>query len=177
MLEAARDMVTRRPNIVIAISLALAGAILAIAIWVLAQMREDALRRAQDSAQNVSLLIERDVARNLELYDLSLRAVIAGLQQPGLMDLPPALRQMVLFDGAASAKDMGSMLVLDESGNAILDSRSVPPRHINSADRSYFLVHRNSPNVGLYVSPPFESRLAHDGLRIALSRRISRPRS
>jgi hypothetical protein len=168
-------MVTRRPNIVIAISLALAGAILAIAIWVLAQMREDALRRAQDSAQNVSLLIERDVARNLELYDLSLRAVIAGLQQPGLMALPPALRQMVLFDGAASAKDMGSMLVLDESGNAILDSQSVPPRHINSTDRSYFFVHRNSPNVGLYVSPPFESRLAHDGLRIALSRRISRP--
>ena len=168
-------MVTRRPNIVIAISLALAGAILAIAIWVLAQMREDALRRAQDSAQNVSLLIERDVARNLELYDLSLRAVIAGLQQPGLMALPPALRQMVLFDGAASAKDMGSMLVLDESGNAILDSQSVPPRHINSTDRSYFFVHRNSPNVGLYVSPPFESRLAHDGLRIALSRRISHP--
>ena len=175
MLEATRDMVTRRPNIVIAISLALAGAILAIAIWVLAQMREDALRRAQDSVFNVSLLIERDVARNFELYDLSLRAVIAGLQQPGLMALPPALRQMVLFDGAASAKDMGSMLVFDESGNAILDSQSVPPRHINSADRSYFLAHRNSPDLGLYVSPPFESRLAHDGLRIALSRRISHP--
>ena len=168
-------MVTRRPNIVIAISLALAGAILAIAIWVLAQMREDALRRAQDSAQNVSLLVERDVARNLELYDLSLRAVIDGLQQPGVMALPPALRQMVLFDGAASAKDMGSMFVLDEAGNAILDSRSIPPRPINAADRDYFLAQRNSPNVGLYVSQPFESRPAHDGLRIALSRRISHP--
>ena len=168
-------MVTHRPNIVIAISLALAGAILAIAIWVLVQMREDALRRAQDSAQNVSLLVERDVARNLELYDLSLRAVIAGLQQPGVMALPPALRQMVLFDGASSAKDMGSILVLDESGNAILDSQSTPPRQINSADRNYFLAHRNSPNLGLYVSPPFVSRLAHNGLRIALSRRISHP--
>lgn len=168
-------MVTRRPNIVIAISLALAGAILAIAIWVLAQMREDALRRAQDSAQNVSLLVERDVARNLELYDLSLRAVIAGLQQPGVMDLPPALRQMVLFDGSASAKDMGSMLVFDESGKVILDSQSIPPRRINSADRDYFRAHRDSPNRGLYVSPPFESRLAHDGLRIAMSRRLSHP--
>jgi len=46
MREATREMVTRRPNIVIAISLALAGAILAIAIWVLAQMRDDALQRA-----------------------------------------------------------------------------------------------------------------------------------
>jgi hypothetical protein len=49
-------MVTRRPNIVIAISIVLASAILAIAVWVLAQMRDDALRRAQDSVFNVSLL-------------------------------------------------------------------------------------------------------------------------
>jgi len=168
-------MVTRRPNAVIVISLALAGAILAIAIWVLAQMRDDALRRAQDSARNVSLLVERDVARNLELYDLSLLAVIAGLKQPGVMALPPVIRQLVLFDGAASAQDMGSMLVLDEAGNAIIDSQSVPPRHINSADRDYFVVHRNSPDVGLYVSRPFKSRLSNAGMSIALSRRLSHP--
>jgi diguanylate cyclase (GGDEF)-like protein len=175
MLDTTRHMVTRRPNAVIVISLALAGAILAIAIWVLAQMRDDALRRAQDSAGNVSLLVERDVARNLELYDLSLLAVIAGLKQPGVMALPPAIRQLVLFDGAASAQDMGSMLVLDEAGNAIIDSQSVPPRHINSADRDYFVVHRNSPDVGLYVSRPFKSRLSNAGMSIALSRRLSHP--
>jgi hypothetical protein len=168
-------MVTRRPNAVIVISLALAGAILAIAIWVLAQMREDALRRAQDSAENVSLLVERDVARNLELYDLSLLAVIAGLKQPGVMTLPPAIRQLVLFDGAASARDMGSMLVLDEAGNAILDSQSAIPRHINASDRDYFLVHRNSPDVGLYVGRPYMSRQTNAGMSIALSRRLSHP--
>jgi diguanylate cyclase (GGDEF)-like protein len=175
MLYTTRHMVTRRPNAVIVISLALAGAMLAIAIWVLAQMREDALRRAQDSAVNVSLLVERDVARNLELYDLSLLAVIAGVKQPGVMALPPALRQLVLFDGAASARDMGSMLVLDEAGNAIVDSQSATPRHINAADRDYFLVHRNSPDVGLYVSRPYMSRTANAGMSIALSRRLSHP--
>jgi hypothetical protein len=81
-------MMTRRPNAVIVISIALAAAILAITVWVLAQMRSDALRRAQDSAENVSLLVQRDVARNLELYDLSLLAVISGLKQPGVMALP-----------------------------------------------------------------------------------------
>jgi diguanylate cyclase (GGDEF)-like protein len=168
-------MVTRRPNAVIVISLALAGAILAIAIWVLAQMREDALRRAQDSAMNVSLLVQRDVSRNLELYDLSLRAVIAGLKQPGVMALPPAIRQMVLFDGSASATDLGSIFVLDEAGNAVLDSQSVPTRHLNAADRDYFVVQRDSPDLGLYVSRPFKSRISNSGLIIALSRRISHP--
>src|SRR6202012_1559754 len=91
-------MVTRRPNLVIAISLVLAGAILAIAVLVLSPVRDDALRRAQDPVSNVALLIERDVSRTLEIYDLSLRAVIEGLKQPGVLELNPAVRQMVLFD-------------------------------------------------------------------------------
>lgn len=168
-------MVTRRPNAVIVISCMLAGAIAAIAIWVLAQMRDDALRRAQDSALNVTLLIQRDVSRNLELYDLSLRAVIAGLQQPGVLELPPALRQLLLFDGSASAQDMGSMVVFDETGNAIFDSQSITPRHLNVADRDFFTAQRSSPNLGLYVSHPYMSHQPGAGESIALSRRLSHP--
>lgn len=168
-------MVTRRPNVVIVISFMLAGAIAAIAIWVLAQMRDDALRRAQDSAFNITLLAQRDVSRNLELYDLSLRAVIQGLQQPGVMSLGPAIRQMVLFDGSASAKDMGSMLVLDEAGNVRFDSQSLTPRQINAADQDYFIAQRNTPNLGLYISRPFMSRESGAGESIALSRRLSNP--
>ncbi|WP_341313454.1 sensor domain-containing diguanylate cyclase [Paraburkholderia sp. IMGN_8] len=168
-------MVTRRPNILIAISIVLASAILAIAVWVLAQMRDDALRRAQDSVFNVSLLVERDVSRNLEIYDLSLRAVLAGLKYPGVLDLPPEIRQMVLFDGSASAKDMGSLLVTNEAGDIVFDSQASPPRRINLADRDYFKVQRDSPNVGLYVSHPFMPKVAGKTVSIALSRRISRP--
>lgn len=168
-------MVTRRPNILIAISIMLASAILAIAVWVLAQMRDDALRRAQDSVFNVSLLVERDVSRNLEIYDLSLRAVLDGLKQPGVLELDPTIRQMVLFDGAASAKDMGSLFVVDETGAVKFDSQASPPRRINLADRDYFKVQRDSPNVGLYVSHPFMPKMNGKDVSIALSRRISKP--
>ncbi|MGF6965959.1 diguanylate cyclase (GGDEF)-like protein [Paraburkholderia sp. WC7.3g] len=168
-------MVTRRPNTVIAISIVLAGAILAIAVALLAQMREDALRRAQDSVGNISLLVERDVSRNLEIYDLSLRAVIDGLKQPGVLDLPPQIRQMVLFDGSVSAKDMGSVFVLDENGNVRFDSRAWPPRANSHAGRDYFKVQRASPDVGLFISHPFSPSGTDEDLRIALSRRISRP--
>ncbi len=65
---------TRRPNAVIGVSVLIACAILGIAAWVLTEMRHDALRRAQEAAINVSLLVDRDTARNLELYDLSLQA-------------------------------------------------------------------------------------------------------
>ena len=82
-----------RPNTVIVANVAIACAIFAITAWVLIQMRHDAMARAKESAFNVSLLVERDTARNLEVYDLSLQAVIAGLQHPGVLNLPPDLRQ------------------------------------------------------------------------------------
>jgi len=169
------NMVTRRPNLIIAISGVLASAILALAVWVLAQMHDDALRRAQDSVFNVSLLVERDVSRNLEIYDLSIRTVIDGLKQSRVMQLDPALRQMVLFDGSASAKDMGSILVIDETGYIAIDSQSLPPRHVYLGDRDYFKVHRDSPSVGLYVSRPFMPRTTGADMSIGLSRRITRP--
>ncbi|MGF6776009.1 diguanylate cyclase (GGDEF)-like protein [Paraburkholderia sp. GAS334] len=169
------NMVTRRPNTVIAISLALAGVIFAISLWVLLEMRKDALRRAQESAFNVSLLVERDTARNLEVYDLSLQAVIEGLQQPGVMELPPAIRQMVLFDRSATAKDLGSLLVINAAGNVIIDSQAVPPRGLNISGRDYFRVHRDSANVGLYISKPFVPPFSGESASIALSRRLSNP--
>ena len=166
-------MVTRRPTSVIAISLVLAAAILAITIVVLVEMREDALRREQEAANNIALLVDRDTSRNLEVYDLSLQAVIEALARPEVMKLPPDLRRMVLFDRSTTAKYIGSILVLDETGKLILDSRDETPLGGSFAYRDYFTVQRDSPNVGLYISHPFAPLLHEGGPTIALSRRLT----
>jgi diguanylate cyclase (GGDEF)-like protein len=166
-------MTPRRPNLLIGVSLFVSLAIFLISALVLVEMRQDALRRAQEAATNLSLIVERDTSRNLEIYDLSLQAVIDGLQEPGVNKLPPLMRQKVLFDRSASAKDLGALLVVDERGNIVIDSRSVPARRVNVADRDYFKVHLKSPGVGLYVSHPFVPRLGEGGDTIALSRRLS----
>ncbi|MEB0013940.1 sensor domain-containing diguanylate cyclase [Glaciimonas sp. Gout2] len=163
----------RRPSSVIGASVAIACVILSIAAWMLIEMRHDALARAEESAFNVSLLVERDTARTLEVYDLSLQAVIAGLSHPGVMNLSPDLRQMVLFDHSATAQHMGALLVLDETGNVVIDSKSESPLRENLAQSDYFKVHRESPSVGLYISRPFEPPMAPGSPSIALSRRLS----
>ena len=43
---------------------------------------------------------------------------------------------------------------------------------INFADRDYFQVHAQRPDLGLYISRPFTSRLGHGEPSIALSRRL-----
>lgn len=154
------------------------GALIAIVMvglcgLVLYQSRQDALNHTRDTLRDIALVAERDIERNFELYELSLQAVVDGLKDPDVMSLPPRLRRELLFDRAASARYLGSMLVLDASGNIILDSGSDVPRRANFADRKYFTIHRDNPGVGLYVSDPYESRLRGGAPSIALTRRVS----
>jgi len=139
------------------------------------QSRTDALAHTGDSLQDVALLVQRDVQRNLDLYDLSLQAVVDGLQEPAVMQLPTALKRQLLFDRSATARYLGSMLVLDASGNIIIDAEHDIHRVGNFADRAYFQVQRDTPNLGLYVSDPFASRLRRGAPSVALTRRISHP--
>jgi len=166
---------TAAPNLIVAVGVTIACALMGLCVLQLFQSRYDALDRASETSRNLGLMAERDIERNFELYDLSLQAVIQGLQRPDVMAAAPALRRGVLFDHAMSANFIGSMLVLDAEGNIILDSANDVPRKGNFADRKYFTVHRDNPNVGLYVSDPFASRLRAGMLIIALSRRISNP--
>ncbi|WP_421380843.1 sensor domain-containing diguanylate cyclase (plasmid) [Paraburkholderia sp. DD10] len=142
---------------------------------VLYQGRLDAMERARETSRNLALIAERDIERNFELYALSLQAAGDGMNDPQVLALPPELRRQVLFDRAATAKDLGSMLVLDAGGNIVVDSGSDVPRQGNFADRRYFTVQRDDPNAGLYISDPYRSRLRNGLPSIALSRRLSNP--
>ena len=142
--------------------------------WVLYESRNDTYTHAEEDARNLMLVIERDIARNIELYDLSLQAVVDGVADPQVMALPPKIRSEVLFDRAASGKYLGSIFVMNERGDVVLDSRFIPARVGNFADRDYFTFQRDNGNAGLYISRPYASRLRDGALTIALSRRITR---
>ncbi|MBU9691007.1 diguanylate cyclase [Burkholderia multivorans] len=161
------------PHYVVAVGVLIALALMGLCILQLFQSREDALDRARETSRNLALVAERDITRNVELYNLSLEAVLQGLRRPDVMAASPALRRGVLFDHAMTAQYLGSMLVLDAQGNIVLDSQSDVPRHGNFSDRKYFTVHRDRADVGLYVSDPFASRLRGGTPSIVLSRRVS----
>ena len=168
-------MMTRRPNVVIAIGIALAAALTLIAAWVMAQMRDDALANARASAFNIALLFERDTARNFDVYALSLQAVIDAIDDPRLAALPADIRQSVLFDRSATAKNLGAIFVTNAAGDVIYDSGAMPPRKLNVAGRDYFTAQRDSPHLGLYLSRPFIPRDGPANATIGLSRRLSNP--
>ncbi|MBV8915764.1 MAG: hypothetical protein JOZ05_22345, partial [Acetobacteraceae bacterium] len=146
--------------------------ILALGAYLLLQARSNAWNRAERASSNLALALERDIARNLHLIDLSLQGVIEAMKEPGIAEASREVRHRALFAGTAEAEDLGSVLVLDGYGTVVDDSTSVDPHRLNMADRDYFRAHMEDPDVGLYVSRPFRSRLRGSDLSIALSRRL-----
>ncbi len=141
----------------------------------LLEARRDAWDRAAQEADNMRRLVARDLARNLEVFDLSLRAIQEHLAIPGVTDLPVQIRDMVLFDRAITASHVGAVFATDAAGNMLY--RPMGMRRFNSAnfaDRDYFQAHRANPDLGLYISRPERGR-ATGIWRITLSRRRNNP--
>ena len=147
---------------------------LVVSGMMLLDLRRDAWDKAELTSRNLLQVIERDIARNVELIDLTLQAVQDNLRVPGLGQLDAGMRQLVLFDRAATARDLGVMFVLDEHGEIVEDVAASPPRKGNYADRDYFQAHKANPRLGLYVGRPIVSRLTGERM-VNFSRRIDKP--
>jgi diguanylate cyclase (GGDEF)-like protein len=152
-------------------ALALSMAILSFAaLW---QGRAQALQNAHQASANLVATLSADIARNIESSDLSLRTIVSGVENPEVMALPLNLRKMVLFDGATAVSYVGGAFVMDAQGHIVIDRDDGRQSDPQFSDRDYFKVHQQRPDVGLYISAPYRSRLRDGTYSLALSRRIN----
>jgi len=144
----------------------------AICASVMLDMRHGVEELARQSLENLATGIEADISRNIEVYDLSLRNVASNITAPEIAGVSKPVLHLILFDHAATAKHFGAIQVFDASGKLTVDAASLDPVAENRADEEYFTVHRDNPDVGLYISKP----MLHRGhYAIVLSRRINGP--
>lgn len=136
---------------------------------VLLDMRRGEAVLARQTSENLASTIDSDISRNIELYDLSLRNVAINVISPEISTVSRELRNLILFDHAATARHFGAIQVFDATGNLTIDAATFDPVKSNSADEEFFQVHRNNPGVGLFISRPMLYRGAYS---IVLSRRI-----
>ncbi|MDH2384920.1 sensor domain-containing diguanylate cyclase [Bradyrhizobium sp. CER78] len=141
----------------------------AVCAGVMFDMRRGEEQLARRTLENLASGIEADISRNIELYDLSLRAVASNLEMPEIRNVSKELRQLILFDHAATAKHFGAIQVFDSKGDLTIDAASLDPQPENRSDEEYFTVQRDRPDTGLYISRPMLHRGAY---AIVLSRRI-----
>ncbi|HEY0420663.1 MAG TPA: hypothetical protein VGC80_14190, partial [Acetobacteraceae bacterium] len=72
--------------------------------WMMMDGRRTAEREAGASAGAVALGLERSLAREVEILDMSLQGAQRALGLPGLAEMAPDIQHQALFDGALSAR-------------------------------------------------------------------------
>lgn len=175
-LERLHAQLASKPGLIFRGALAMALLILIFAGILLENERKHAISDAVAHAENIGLIVERDITRNFQLYDLSIQAVADGVRDPAVQRLPAHYRQMVLFDRSASAgKYLGALLYIDEHGEVRADSASETPHPGNFADSPWFIAHSKHAELGLYIGAPTITRLLPGREAINVSRRVNRP--
>ena len=157
----------------------------AICASVMLDMRRGEEELARQMLENLAAGIDADISRNIELYDLSLRAVASNMVLPEIGNVSKEIRHLILFDHAATAKHFGAIQVFDADGPAddrCLDARSAagkPQRRRVLPGPS-----RQSRRRPVHQPPDAASRRlfhraepAHHRRRRRLSRASSRARS
>jgi len=142
----------------------------AICTSVMLDMRHSEEELARQTLENLASGVDSDIGRNLEIYDLSLRAVATNMVSPEISEVSKPLRQLILFDHAATARHFGAIQVFDARGKLIIDASTLDPFPEDRSGEEYFRVHQEQPDVGLFISRP---TLHHGAYAIVLSRRIT----
>jgi diguanylate cyclase (GGDEF)-like protein len=150
--------------------------IVIIVVALLTREHASTLQAANRATTNITQLINADVLRNVELYDLALQGLIAATARNDLEQVSPDIRHMVQFDQSTAAPFKGEVLLLDANGAVIADSSTLQPTPRNFANRDYFQVHKQNALAGLFISRPFKIRCDCDQTwRMAFSRRVTGP--
>src|ERR1700761_2370745 len=109
MLSGWREATARRPwrisaKLLIISSVVTVIGFSAICVNVMLDMRRGEEALARQTLENLATTIEADISRNIEIYDLSLRAVASSMLLPEIWPVPKPIRQLILFDHATTSK-------------------------------------------------------------------------
>ncbi|WP_114811559.1 sensor domain-containing diguanylate cyclase [Paraburkholderia kururiensis] len=161
----------RRPFIVGALGTLLAAGVLGVSLLTLVAARDTAIQHAHETSRNVVAVLSSNISRTIESSDQSLQTLIAAVDKPAVQHMDADVRHELLFNRTAASRYVTGMGVTDARGR-LIDGCCSSTHHWDFSDRDYFLVHRQSAKVGLYISAVYRARSRGGVEAMALSRRI-----
>ncbi|MFL9925179.1 diguanylate cyclase [Herbaspirillum lusitanum] len=140
--------------------------------WMLYKSHDEARHYAVETSQNITLIAQRDIQRNIEILSLSLDSLTHRYQHPSFRQLSREQQRSYLFGSTLPAKHVEVMAVLDHAGKVLVSSMPGDARN-TYGDRPYFTEQRDKPDLGLYISKPIDAKFARGLQVIVLSKRLS----
>ncbi len=164
----------RNADLVTLLALGVVLAMVAVAVFAAAQVRERAWRDAAAEAERVASALRFSVGQVFLVADQALDSVVRQLDAPGLQDLDAAARRAALRTALPHGPAHGGTIVLDADGAIVFLSHGEASGTGLRDDREYFTVHRSSPGRARPISAPLHGRTTGRPL-LVLSQRLDHP--
>jgi PAS domain S-box-containing protein len=119
---------------------------------------------------NVANALAEQTAWSLQAVDLLLLDTARWYRTESPL-IPQDQRNAALAARTAGVLPVREVAIMDANGNELYRSRRLSDTYRNIADRSYFIVQRDDPNRGLYISELLTTR-SEGRAAVVLSRRI-----
>ena len=111
-------------------------------------------RSASSELASLSAILSQDIARTIDIYDLSIKGAAGDFHLPNITTVPADLRRMVLFDHAAAGPYLGPIRVLDAEGHVVISSRNEDLPATDFAEDACFKARQVSSWGDRYASIP-----------------------
>jgi PAS domain S-box-containing protein len=141
--------------------LAITVAIACVTIW---NLRRDALARAMQETESLSILLAEQNARLMQASDLVLQeaqemVIAAGVTTPEQFSRLLATEQVhdFLVGRLRSLPQADAISLINDSGKLINFTRAWPVPPIDTSKREYFQVLRDEDQPGTHVGKPFQN--------------------
>lgn len=132
-----------------------------VAVVALRHLHDHTLREAEVLGQNIALAVDLNLSNEIKKIDLSLKTVVAQLDQR--VSLPPSPADRLILQAQieqqhALLPEAEAWSVVDREGNILVHDGDAPAG-FSIADRDYFLDLKSGKTTGLLLAGPLESRL------------------
>lgn len=154
---AARSFVMRLWLTVLLLNLLLIGFV----GWALQQSRQQFEQIAAVTADNLSRLMEHEIAASVRVIDLALQNLAEAVEQAGPSPAGIAAEKLnaLLEQKLRQLPELDGLLVVDAQGSLTHGTKVTPQTRLSIDDRDYFVLLRERPDMGLVISGPMQGRL------------------
>jgi len=141
---------------VLVLNLVLIGFVL----WALQQSRQQFEQIAAVTADNLSRLMEHDIAASVRVIDLALQSLAEAMEQRGPLRAGDTRELNALLNRKLTQlPELDGLRVADAQGVLTHGTLVNPQSRLSIADRDYFILLRERPDAGLVISSPIQGRI------------------
>jgi two-component system cell cycle sensor histidine kinase PleC len=153
-------------------------ALACLTIW---NLRQNAIARAMQDANNMGVLLAEQNDRLAQAADLLLQetrdmVLASGVQTPEQFTTLMATRNVYdyLVSHLHNLPQADAISLIDQHGTTVNHSRNWPAPAVDTSGREYFTALRDRPRSNVFVGTPFHN-LTNGGWDIPMARRIDGP--